>query len=125
MQNLEDPELKLTPEQKANMVAFLQEKRKIVEQGEMKEQHFVRMAELGFGNGGVVLKVEHKPTGITMARKVCTLCHPDEDLFACSVLHSPGCKSLLAYLLHFLVHDEVGLKRRCGIMVIPAMLRVQ
>lgn len=52
------------------MKAYLGEKRKIVEQGEMKEQHFLRMEELGFGNGGVVLKVEHKPTGIIMARKV-------------------------------------------------------
>lgn len=63
-------ELNVSDEQKSNMVSFLTEKRKIVEQGEMKEQHFVRMAELGFGNGGVVLKVEHKPTGIIMARKV-------------------------------------------------------
>ena len=63
-------DMNLTDEQKTNMAAFLKEKRKIVEQGEMKEQHFVRMAELGFGNGGVVLKVEHKPTGIIMARKV-------------------------------------------------------
>lgn len=60
----------LSEEQMKNKKAFLAEKRKIVEQGEMKEQHFLRMAELGFGNGGVVLKVEHKPTGIIMARKV-------------------------------------------------------
>lgn len=52
------------------MFQVLEEKEKIVEQGEMKEQQFVRIAELGFGNGGVVLKVEHKPTGIIMARKV-------------------------------------------------------
>ncbi len=61
----------LKDEEKTNMAAFFDEKRKIAEQGEMKEQHFVRKAELGFGNGGVVLKVEHKPTGIIMARKVC------------------------------------------------------
>lgn len=65
---LEDVDL--SDEQKASMGVFLKEKRKIVQQGEMKEQHFLRMAELGFGNGGVVLRVEHKPTGIIMARKV-------------------------------------------------------
>lgn len=62
--------MEVSDEQKANIAAFLEEKKKIVQQGEMKEQHFLRMAELGFGNGGVVLKVEHKPTGIIMARKV-------------------------------------------------------
>lgn len=63
-------DMEVSDEQKANIAAFLEEKKKIVQQGEMKEQHFLRMAELGFGNGGVVLKVEHKPTGIIMARKV-------------------------------------------------------
>lgn len=28
------------------------------------------MSDLGFGNGGVVMKVKHKPSGIIMARKV-------------------------------------------------------
>lgn len=63
-------DLELSEQQKGNMETFLDEKRKICEQGEMKEQHLVRQAELGFGNGGVVLKVLHKPTGIIMARKV-------------------------------------------------------
>lgn len=62
--------MNLSSEEEANMSTFLDEKQKITEQGEMKEQHFVRLAELGFGNGGVVLKVEHKPTGIIIARKV-------------------------------------------------------
>ena len=62
-----------TEEQKMHMAGFFTEKARIIEQGEMKEQHFVRLSELGFGNGGVVLKVEHKPTGIIMARKVLTL----------------------------------------------------
>ena len=68
--NYYDTDHPLTEEQKVNMFQVLEEKEKIVEQGEMKEQQFVRIAELGFGNGGVVLKVEHKPTGIIMARKV-------------------------------------------------------
>ena len=63
-------DMAITGEQKTNMESFLSEKRSIVAKGEMKEQHFLRMEELGFGNGGVVLKVQHKPTGIIMARKV-------------------------------------------------------
>lgn len=55
------------------MKSFLDEKRKIIAQGELKEHHFVKLAEIGYGNGGVVVKVEHKPTGIIMARKVSEL----------------------------------------------------
>jgi len=60
----------LTEAQKSNITSFLEQKKKIVAEGEMKEQHLQRLEELGFGNGGVVLKVKHKPTGIIMARKV-------------------------------------------------------
>lgn len=66
-------ELELSVEQKANMSSFLEEKREIIRHGELKEAHFQRLAELGYGNGGVVLKVEHKPSGIIMARKVCAV----------------------------------------------------
>ena len=52
------------------MYLFLQDKEAIIQHGELKEQQFGRLAELGYGNGGVVLKVEHKPSGIIMARKV-------------------------------------------------------
>lgn len=63
-------DMSLSEEQRTNLGNFLEEKKKIIGEGEMKEQHFVRISELGFGNGGVVLKVQHKPTGIIMARKV-------------------------------------------------------
>ena len=54
------------------MLAFLEEKHQIIETGELKEHHFVKLAEIGYGNGGVVVKVQHKPSGIIMARKVST-----------------------------------------------------
>ena len=60
----------LNEEQRENMTKFLEDKRKIIQHGELKEGDFVRLAELGYGNGGVVLKVEHKPSRIIMARKV-------------------------------------------------------
>ena len=67
---MELADMSLSEEQRTNLGNFLEEKKKIIGEGEMKEQHFVRISELGFGNGGVVLKVQHKPTGIIMARKV-------------------------------------------------------
>ena len=52
------------------MSIFLAEKSKVLGHGELKEHDCSRLADLGFGNGGVVLKMEHKPSGIIMARKV-------------------------------------------------------
>ena len=84
----------LTDEQKTNLINFLKKKRKIIEHGELRDPHFTRLDELGFGNGGVVLKVEHKPSGIVMARKV-------GALFRCS--HS----DIGTFLLLFCGIDEV------------------
>lgn len=36
----------------------------------MKDDDFEKISELGAGNGGVVFKVSHKPSGLVMARKV-------------------------------------------------------
>ena len=52
------------------MDRFMTEKKEIIVHGEFKDSQFDRLAELGYGNGGVVLQVQHKPTGIVMARKV-------------------------------------------------------
>ena len=38
--------------------------------GELKDDDFEKICELGAGNGGVVFKVSHKPSGLIMARKV-------------------------------------------------------
>ena len=38
--------------------------------GEFTSDEFEKISELGSGNGGVVLKVKHKPSGVIMARKV-------------------------------------------------------
>lgn len=34
------------------------------------DDHFEKLGELGAGNGGVVVKVLHKPSSLIMARKV-------------------------------------------------------
>ena len=55
------------------MTVFMDKKKEIVKHGELKDIQFERLAELGYGNGGVVLKVRHKPSGMIMARKVCII----------------------------------------------------
>lgn len=60
-------ELDLDSLQRERLEAFLAEKRKI---GELNAEDFDKLAELGAGNGGVVTKVLHKPSGLIMARKV-------------------------------------------------------
>lgn len=72
----------LNEEERENMTTFLEDKRKIIQHGELKEGDFVRLTELGYGNGGVVLKVEHKPSQITMARKVTLLFEQHNLLYA-------------------------------------------
>nr|3ORN_A Chain A, Dual specificity mitogen-activated protein kinase kinase 1 [Homo sapiens]3OS3_A Chain A, Dual specificity mitogen-activated protein kinase kinase 1 [Homo sapiens]3WIG_A Chain A, Dual specificity mitogen-activated protein kinase kinase 1 [Homo sapiens] len=37
---------------------------------ELKDDDFEKISELGAGNGGVVFKVSHKPSGLVMARKL-------------------------------------------------------
>ena len=62
-------ELEIDDLQRKRLEAFLDEKRKVVE---LNADDFEKIAELGAGNGGVVTKVLHKPTGLIMARKVGT-----------------------------------------------------
>ena len=61
--------MELSEEQRINMARFIAEKAAV--QGTLNEGQLARLDELGHGNGGIVLKVEHKPSGIIMARKVC------------------------------------------------------
>lgn len=60
-------ELDLDEQQRKRLEAFLTQKAKV---GELKDDDFDRICELGAGNGGVVKKVRHRPTGLVMARKV-------------------------------------------------------
>jgi len=60
-------ELNINDTERRNLELFLTNKEKI---GEIKDEDFTKQGELGSGNGGVVLKVFHKPSGFIMARKV-------------------------------------------------------
>lgn len=55
-------------QQRIRLEAFLCQKEKV---GELTSEDFLEMGELGAGNGGVVTKVLHQPSGLIMARKVC------------------------------------------------------
>uniref|UniRef100_A0A673UMG7 Dual specificity mitogen-activated protein kinase kinase 2 n=1 Tax=Suricata suricatta TaxID=37032 RepID=A0A673UMG7_SURSU len=59
-------ELDLDEQQRKRLEAFLTQKAKV---GELKDDDFERISELGAGNGGVVTKVQHRPSGLIMARK--------------------------------------------------------
>lgn len=63
-------ELELDEQQKKRLEAFLTQKQKV---GELKDDDFEKICELGAGNGGVVFKVSHRPSGLIMARKVDTV----------------------------------------------------
>ena len=60
-------ELDLDDQQRERLEEFLSQKQKI---GELLEEDFEKLGELGAGNGGVVTKVCHHPSGLVMARKV-------------------------------------------------------
>ncbi|OXA46371.1 dual specificity mitogen-activated protein kinase kinase dSOR1 isoform X1 [Folsomia candida] len=59
--------LELDEQQRQRMKSFLSQKQKV---GELCEDDFEKIGELGAGNGGVVTKVLHKLSGLIMARKV-------------------------------------------------------
>ncbi|XP_063057435.1 dual specificity mitogen-activated protein kinase kinase 2a [Engraulis encrasicolus] len=60
-------ELDLDEQQRKRLEAFLTQKAKV---GELKDDDMFPICELGAGNGGVVHKVRHKPSGLVMARKL-------------------------------------------------------
>lgn len=71
-------ELELDEQQRKRLEAFLTQKQKV---GELKDDDFEKICELGAGNGGVVFKVSHRPSGLIMARKVASLFPTVSDAF--------------------------------------------
>ncbi|KAI0237808.1 Dual specificity mitogen-activated protein kinase kinase 1 [Lamellibrachia satsuma] len=60
-------ELDLDDKQKQRLKQFLTQKEKV---GDLVGDDFEKLGELGAGNGGVVTQVVHKPSQLTMARKL-------------------------------------------------------
>lgn len=59
--------LEMDDQQRKRLEAFLTQKQKV---GELVCEDFENLGELGAGNGGVVTKVRHRPSGLIMARKL-------------------------------------------------------
>ncbi|CAK1542159.1 unnamed protein product [Leptosia nina] len=60
-------QIEMDDTQRRRIEVFLCQKEKI---GELSDDDFEKLGELGQGNGGVVMKVRHKSTGLIMARKL-------------------------------------------------------
>lgn len=60
-------ELDIDDQQRQRLEQFLTQKQTV---GELTADVFNRIGELGAGNGGVVMKVLHRPTSLVMARKL-------------------------------------------------------
>ena len=80
----------ISDDQAKGLQEFFSEKARI---GEMKNEDFKKICELGAGNGGLVLQVLHKPSGIIMARKV-SMTH-FVYMFTCLIVYLFTC--LLVY----------------------------
>ena len=61
-------QMKLDDTTRRRLESFLEQKQRVG--GLLQAEDLDKLGELGAGNGGVVIKVRHKPTGIIMARKV-------------------------------------------------------
>nr|SVE70506.1 EOG090X08J3 [Daphnia similis]SVE72388.1 EOG090X08J3 [Daphnia similis] len=60
-------ELDIDDLQRQRLHKFLSQKQEV---GELTDDDFDKLGELGAGNGGVVTKVRHRPSGLIMARKL-------------------------------------------------------
>ena len=106
-------DMELSEEQRINVAAFLDEKAAVLKCGELKEGQLARLDELGYGNGGVVLKVEHRPTGIIMARKVIMLdikaAVRNQIMRELKVLHECNSPYIVGFFGHFGVNNEISI----------------
>lgn len=78
-------ELEMDDEQRKRLKSFLGQKEKV---GELSDEDFEKLGELGAGNGGVVMKVRHKKYGLIMARKVLNSIFQINQLFSNVLLFS-------------------------------------
>ena len=71
-------ELDIDELQRQRLHKFLSQKQEV---GELTDDDFDKLGELGAGNGGVVTKVRHRPSGLIMARKVMLIAEKMVDYF--------------------------------------------
>ncbi|XP_003384864.1 PREDICTED: dual specificity mitogen-activated protein kinase kinase 1-like [Amphimedon queenslandica] len=103
----------MTEQQALQMKTFLGQKEEFLTHGELKDNQFERLSELGHGNGGVVLKVMHKPSGIIMARKMILLdIKPtvrNQIMRELKVLHDCNASYIVGFFGSFHVNNEISI----------------
>lgn len=98
-------------DQRNRLEEFLRDKQTIGT--EMREADFERLEDLGAGNGGVVLKMRHKPTNLIMARKLIRLeMRPavrNQIMRELKVLHECNSPYIVGYYGAFQSDGEISL----------------
>ncbi|KAK6175710.1 dual specificity mitogen-activated protein kinase kinase 1 [Patella vulgata] len=97
-------------QQRERLEQFLSLKQKV---GELTEEDIIKCEELGAGNGGVVTKVLHKPSGIIMARKLIHLeIKPvvrNQIFRELKVLHECNSPYIVGFYGHFYSDGEISI----------------
>ncbi|XP_076443732.1 dual specificity mitogen-activated protein kinase kinase 1-like isoform X2 [Babylonia areolata] len=103
-------ELDIDDQQRERLEEFLSQKQKV---GELLEEDFEKLGELGAGNGGVVTKVLHKPTGLIMARKLIHLeikpAVRNQIIRELKVLHECNSPDIVGYYGAFYSDGEISI----------------
>ncbi|XP_048886194.1 dual specificity mitogen-activated protein kinase kinase 1 [Brienomyrus brachyistius] len=103
-------ELELDEQQRKRLEAFLTQKQKV---GELKDDDFSKICELGAGNGGVVFKVLHRPSGLIMARKLIHLeikpAVRNQIIRELQVLHECNSPYIVGFYGAFYSDGEIGI----------------
>lgn len=102
--------LELDDQQRKRLETFLSDKQKV---GELKDDDFENMGELGAGSVGVVAKVLHKPTGLVMARKLIHLevkpAIRNQIIRELKVLHECNSPHIVGFYGAFLGDGEINI----------------
>lgn len=102
--------LELDDQQRRRLETFLSDKQKV---GELKDDDFENMGELGAGSVGVVAKVLHKPTKLIMARKLIHLevkpAIRNQIIRELKVLHECNSPHIVGFYGAFLGDGEINI----------------
>ncbi|ESO06319.1 hypothetical protein HELRODRAFT_155691 [Helobdella robusta] len=103
-------ELDMDDEQRSRLKKFLTQKQKV---GELNVEDFDKISELGSGNGGVVWRVKHRPSDLTMARKLIHLeikpAVRNQIIRELMVLHECNSPYIVGYYGSFYADGEISI----------------
>ncbi|XP_076465610.1 dual specificity mitogen-activated protein kinase kinase 1-like [Babylonia areolata] len=103
-------QLEIDKQQRERLEEFLSQKQQV---GELLEEDFEKLGELGAGNGGVVTQVLHKPTGLIMAKKLIHLeikpAVRNQIIRELKVLHECNSPDIVGYYGAFYSDGEISI----------------